>query len=65
MRDALRWLRKYWFLVTVLGGGAAWGADHYIDDRIESKLAAVVEKLEAISHDLAIIKDRLGIPPTP
>lgn len=60
-RNSLKWLKDYWPIIAVLGAGGAWAADHYIDDRIDSKLAAVIKRLDKIDKSITVIKVHLGI----
>jgi hypothetical protein len=50
----LRYLAPIW--IPALLTGVAWAADHYIDDRINSKLAVVEKRLAEIELELVEIK---------
>lgn len=56
-------------LIPGLLGGVAWAADHYIDDRIDSKLANVEKRLSSIELKLVqietLLRDTVRPQPTP
>ncbi len=55
MRNVLKW----WPVILLALGLSTWAAGEYVDDRIDSKLSVVIEKLHSIETVLARMDQRL------